>query len=236
MASDALGAPHGANGQHPCQGSHAFEAFDVLVQPAPDAGAPPSASARAVGGVLASGECPGCASSADLAGVGVLKRPCAAGGWRDDIAVSPGFNPDIAVSPGFNPGCRKSPPKRKKEGRRRFCMRQQHMHPRLASPPAPGLYLCISRPWLLHRREMPPASISGGLAPRQTPSIRQIHRNREPRASRAPSAPNLPEPASVRDRRPRPRGADSVFCISRELLATALVPCDFLVPSTKGRR
>ena len=89
MASDALGAPHGANGQHPGQGSHAFEAFDVLVQPAPDAGAPPSASARAVGGVLASGECPGCAGSADLAGVGVLKRPCTADGGRDDILFSP---------------------------------------------------------------------------------------------------------------------------------------------------
>ena len=98
MATDAMGAPHGANGQHPGKGLHAFEAFNVLVQPAPDAGAPPSASARAVGGVLASGECPGCASSADLAGVGVLKGPCAAGGGRDDIG---------RVNPA---GCRKSPP------------------------------------------------------------------------------------------------------------------------------
>ena len=94
MASDALGAPHGANGQHPGQGSHAFEAFDVLMQPAPDAGAPPSASARAVGGVLASGECPGCACSADLAGVGVLKGPCCtADGGRDDILFSPNISP-----------------------------------------------------------------------------------------------------------------------------------------------
>ena len=36
MATDALGAPHGANGQHPGKGLHAFEAFNVLVQPAPD--------------------------------------------------------------------------------------------------------------------------------------------------------------------------------------------------------
>ena len=90
MASDAQGAPHGANGQKQGQGSHGFEAFDVLVQPAPDAGAPPSASARAVGGVLASGECPGCACSADLAGVGVLKGPCCtADGGRNDILFSP---------------------------------------------------------------------------------------------------------------------------------------------------
>ena len=89
MASDALGAPHGTNGQHPGQGSHAFEALDVLVQPAPDAGAPPSARARAVGGVLASGERPGCVSSADLVGVGVLKKPCTADGGRDDILFWP---------------------------------------------------------------------------------------------------------------------------------------------------
>ena len=47
--------------------------------------------------------------------------------------------------------------------------------------------VCISRPWLLHRREMPPASISGGLAPRRPPSIRQIHRYRASRARRGKS-------------------------------------------------
>ena len=100
----------------------------------------------------------------------------------------------VSIRPGAEKARRKICRNAKKKGAEDFfaCekQKQQHMHPLSSSAPRSRHLqpqVCISRPWLLHRREMPPASISSGLAPRRPPSIRQIHRYRASRARRGKS-------------------------------------------------